>query len=62
MEKTLIMGKIEDRRRGQQKMRWLDGIIYSVDMTLSKLSGIVDREVWRPIAYGVTKSQTHFSD
>ena len=62
LEKTLIMGKIEDRRRGQQKMRWLDGIIYSVDMTLSKLSGIVDREVWRPIAYGVTKSQTHFSD
>ena len=61
LEKTLIMGKTENRRRGQQKMRWLDGIIYSVDMTLSKLSGIVDREVWRPIAYGVTKSQTQLS-
>ena len=52
------MGKVEDRRRGQQKMRWLDGIIYSVDMTLSKLPGIVDREAWHAIAYGVTESDT----
>ena len=58
LEKTLIMGKVEDRRRGQQKMRWLDGIIYSVDMTLSKLPGIVDREAWHAIAYGVTESDT----
>ena len=58
LEKTLIMGKVEDRRRGQQKMRWLDGIIYSVDMTLSKLPGIVDREAWHAIASGVTESDT----
>ena len=57
MEKTLIMGKIEGRRRGQQKMRWLDGIIYSVDMSVSKLPEIMDREAWRAIAHDVTNSQ-----
>ena len=57
LEKTPIMGKIEGRRRGQQKMRWLDGIIYSVDMNVSKLPETVDREAWRAIAHGVTNSQ-----
>ena len=57
LEKTLIMGKIEGRRRGQQKMRWLDGIIYSVDMSVSKLPEIMDREAWRAIAHDVTNSQ-----
>ena len=59
--KTVMMGKTEDRRRGQQKVRWLDGTIYSVDMTLNRLPGIVDGEAWHAIAYGVTKSQTRLS-
>ena len=47
LEKTLMLGKIESRRRGQQKMRWLNGVIYSMDMSLSKLRKIVkDREAW----------------
>ena len=60
MEKTLILGKIEGKRReGQQRMRWLDGISESVNMTLSKLQEIVkDREAWRPAVHGVTMSQT----
>ena len=62
LEKTLMLGNIEDRRRrGRQRLRWLDGITDSLDMSLSKLREMKDREAWRAAGHGITKIWTQLS-
>ena len=63
LEKTLMLGKIEGRRRQQQRIRWLDGIIGSMDLNLDKLQEIVkDRDAWHAVVHGVEKSWTQLRD